>query len=336
MSYFDESNTTTSLGSYPDTFLLYDIYALHQLYGANTAFHSGDSTYGFNSNLGGAYDFTTNTDPLLCIWDGSGTDTLDLTGYTQDQRITLQQGEFSDVAGYQGNLSIAIGAVIEQALGGSGSDDITGNDAGNFLHGYAGHDTLVAGEGNDTLAGGTGADTLYGNYGADVLAGGNDGDQLFGGSGYDTLFGNNGDDTLYGNFGSDVLSGGADNDLLYGGTGHDNLRGGAGNDTLYGNTGFDRLEGGSGDDLLRGGTYEDRFVFDTGHGNDEISDFTVGIDRLQLSSALVGGLTSAAEVLDTYATDLGDMVRFQFSSGEIITLSNVASLTGLEGDIDIF
>ena len=64
-----------SYSGYPDTLMLFDIYALQQIYGANTATRAGNSTYGFNSNVGGVYDFTTNTIPALCIWDGAGIDT---------------------------------------------------------------------------------------------------------------------------------------------------------------------------------------------------------------------------------------------------------------------
>src|SRR6185503_11104660 len=113
MGYFDESNTTTSFGSYPDTLMLYDIYALQQIYGANLATRSGNTVYGFNSTAGGVYDFTINTDPALCIWDGGGIDTLDCSGYSNSQIISLVAGTFSNIGGFSGNVSIAIGAVIE-------------------------------------------------------------------------------------------------------------------------------------------------------------------------------------------------------------------------------
>ena len=145
MSYFDESNTTTSFSSYPDTLLLYDIYALHQQHGADYSYHAGNTTYGFNATVGGAYDFTTNTDPVLSIWDGSGTDTLDLSGYAMAQSVNLGEGQFSDIGGFTGNLSIAIGAVIENAIGGSGNDRITGNAADNSIDGGGATDIFVVG-----------------------------------------------------------------------------------------------------------------------------------------------------------------------------------------------
>ena len=256
-----------------------------------------------------------------------------------DTVSTATMGADNIVGSAPAGIRLLAGA--DRYEGGSGADLAYGGAGNDTLLGGAGADTLFGGDGNDTFEGGKGPDTVNMNAGDDLFRDNGQGgalgqDSVDGGLGNDTIQGGAGNDEFRGGDGNDRILGRLGNDKIFGGAGFDTLDGGAGNDTLYGNTGFDRLEGGSGDDLLRGGTYEDRFVFDTGHGNDEISDFTVGIDRLQLSSALVGGLSSAAEVLDTYATDLGDMVRFQFSSGEIITLSNVASLTGLEGDIDIF
>ena len=140
MSYFDESNTTISYGSYADTLMLFDVYALQQQYGANTSTRSGDTVYGFNATESGSiFDFTSNSNPALSIWDGGGTDTLDVSGFAQDQIINLSAGSFSNIGGLTGNLSIAFGATIEHATGGSGNDTITGNDAGNVLIGGSGY-----------------------------------------------------------------------------------------------------------------------------------------------------------------------------------------------------
>ena len=305
MSYFDEGNTASTMNSYPDTLMLYDLLALHQLYGADMTYNAGNTTYGFNATVGGAYDFTTNLDPFLSIWDGSGNDTLDLSGYTFNQVITLQAGQFSDVGGYIGNLSIAIGAVIENAIGGSGNDEITGNHVGNRLSGLAGNDQMVGALGNDTLLGGAGNDSLYGGAQHDYLAGGDDNDVLFGEGGVDTLlgqggndrmsggwfgdvlFGGAGNDTMRGDGGNDSLYGGADDDLMYGGSGndqmfggvsgadtlyggaqHDYLAGGDGNDVLYGEGGVDTLHGQDGDDSMSGGWFSD--VLHGGNGNDTL------------------------------------------------------------------
>ncbi len=102
-------------------------------------------------------------------------------------------------------------------------------------------------------------------------------------------------DVLAGDLRDNRLEGGAGDDRLYGGPGggDDLLRGGAGDDRLYGGAGSDRLEGGPGNDLLRSGEDDDEmyggpdadiFVFAPGDGNDYISDFLYGADRIDLTA----------------------------------------------------
>ena len=114
MSYFSETNSGANFGgTYADTLMLYDIFALHKLYGADLATRAGATIYGFNSNAGDVYNFAINTDPALCIWDGAGTDTIDLSGWGMTQSLNLNEGTFSNVGGLLKNLSIAFGALIE-------------------------------------------------------------------------------------------------------------------------------------------------------------------------------------------------------------------------------
>src|SRR5206468_4550182 len=63
-------------------------------------------------------------------------------------------------SGYTGNLEIARGVVIENAIGGNGADTIIGNSANNVLTGNGGADTLTGGSGNDTFS-----DTKFGHNG---------------------------------------------------------------------------------------------------------------------------------------------------------------------------
>lgn len=107
--------------------------------------HTGDTVYGFNSNTGIDYYLTDDTRlPLIfCIWDAGGKDTLDLSGYFQDQRINLKDATFSDVGGLKANVSIAYGTIIENVIGGYGNDVIVGNDVANHIKGGAGNDTIL-------------------------------------------------------------------------------------------------------------------------------------------------------------------------------------------------
>jgi serralysin len=142
--------------------MLDDITAYQDRYGANHETRKDDTTYGFSSNTDRDFlSVKSNTDKMVAaIWDGGGTDTLDFSGYTQDQKISLKNGTFSDVGGLKGNVGIAYNAIIENAIGGSGNDLLVGNDRANELKG---------GDGKDRLYGAGGADTLWGGKGEDEL-----------------------------------------------------------------------------------------------------------------------------------------------------------------------
>ena len=167
MSYWSESNTSQNftkggVEAYSSGPLIDDIAAIQKLYGANYATRSGDTTYGFNSNTGRDFlSATSNTDKLVfSVWDGGGNDTLDFSGFTQNQKINLNETSFSDVGGLVGNVSIAKGVTIENAIGGSGNDLLIGNAAANTLKGGAGNDIIFGGGGADQLWGGAGKDTF--------------------------------------------------------------------------------------------------------------------------------------------------------------------------------
>ncbi|WP_411379524.1 M10 family metallopeptidase C-terminal domain-containing protein [Pseudomonas sp. MPB26] len=155
MSYWSESNRGTHdfKGQNPSAPMMDDIAAAQRLYGANQQTRNTDTTYGFNSNTEReALSLESATDkPIFCVWDGGGVDTLDFSGFTQDQTINLSAEAFSDIGGLKGNVSIAKGCVIENATGGAGRDRLLGNDAANRLKGGGGADTLRGGGGADTF-----------------------------------------------------------------------------------------------------------------------------------------------------------------------------------------
>jgi Ca2+-binding RTX toxin-like protein len=126
-----------------------------------------------------------------------------------------------------------------------GATEVFTNNAGQFV-------------GNPTL------DDVVNGYGGDDVILGLDGDDL--------LVGGDGHDIVEGGEGSDLLSGGAGSDFLSGGVGSDILHGGAGTDYLDGGDGNDMLSGGLGDDNLSGGRDSDYYVYESGGGNDTISD----------------------------------------------------------------
>ncbi|MGU3307163.1 M10 family metallopeptidase C-terminal domain-containing protein [Pseudomonas sp. M5A4_2d] len=154
MSYFGAEKSGKNHGrTSPAAPMMDDISAIQKLYGANRQIRQDNTTYGFNSNSQRDY-YTLNSNrdaAVFCIWDGGGIDTLDVSGYAANQTINLKAGSFSDVGGLKGNVSIARGVTLENAIGGSGNDALIGNDAGNRLTGGAGGDRLRGGGGADTF-----------------------------------------------------------------------------------------------------------------------------------------------------------------------------------------
>lgn len=176
MSYFGVGNVGTDwrdgdgFTQYAAAPMLIDIVAIQNLYGADYSTRSGNTTYGFNSNAGrDQFDFSLTEVPIA-IWDGGGIDTIDLSGYTTDSTLYLTEGDFSSVGYMTNNLVIAYGAEIENAIGGTGSDTIYGNDLANNIAGGQGNDTIHGSLGNDTLDGGGGSDTVEYNYSVNDFA----------------------------------------------------------------------------------------------------------------------------------------------------------------------
>lgn len=141
---WSESTSTPMMG---------DIAGTQKLYGANNNTRRGNTTYGFNANAERDYYSLASSRDLaaFCVWDNGGNDTLDFSGYAQDQKINLNAESLSDVGDRKGNVSIAKGVVIENAIGGSGHDVLIGNQVGNRITGKAGGDTLYGGGGADTF-----------------------------------------------------------------------------------------------------------------------------------------------------------------------------------------
>ncbi|TCN22161.1 M10 family metallopeptidase [Sinorhizobium americanum] len=206
----------------PQTFMMADIAALQEMYGADFTTNSGDTVYKWTPGSGatlvnGAVGIGPGANRIFAtIWDGGGNDTYDLSAYLTGLKIDLRPGNAStfsiDQLAWLGggpNNGFAAGnifnallyhadtrSLIENVKGGSASDKITGNQAANRLWGNSGNDTLSGASGNDTLYGGAGADKLYGGNGNDILYGESNNDALYGGGGADKLVGASGADTF--------------------------------------------------------------------------------------------------------------------------------------------
>lgn len=272
----------------PQTYMMYDIAALQEMYGADFSTNSGNTVYKWDPSTGETFvDGVSQGEParnniFLTIWDGGGSDTYDLSAYSAYTEVDLAPGGYSmfspeqlarrSYVGYAaGNVYNSLlyrgdtRSLIENVLGGSGTDYIRGNIADNRLIGNAGNDSLHGGNGNDTLDGGDGDDLLddtipnspEGNY-----VYGND--LMIGNGGNDRIFSRFGHDTLFGGIGDDYLDSGEDNDLVYGGYGNDTIAGWTGHDALYGEDGNDTIYAGDGDDFTGGGAGNDLIYADGG------------------------------------------------------------------------
>jgi len=219
MSY----NTGPTYGMVVDarTPQLFDVATIQFMYGTNTSTNTGNDNYTF-----------TTTTQVRTIWDAGGVDTFDASNQASSVTIRLDAGTFSNIGGTN-NIAIAFGALIENAIGGSGDDFLWGNDANNSLTGGAGHDYLNGGDGADTMTGGPGNDTyVVDNKGDIVIEDENQGDN-------DTvkswinykLTPNIESLTLLapakgtGNDLDNVITGSSGNDILIGGVGADSLKG---------------------------------------------------------------------------------------------------------------
>jgi len=295
MSYFSESNTGANYsGRYAAAPQLDDIRAAQIEYGANMTTRTGDTRYGFNANADRAWfeASSSSTRLIFAVWDAGGTDTFDFSGYSQAQLIDLREGFFSNVGSLTGNVAVAQGARIENAIGGFGADTINGNALNNVIEGNAGADRVFAGAGHDTIDGGSGSSFLRGEDGNDSIQGGAAFDDLQGNMGNDTESGGDGDDwvvggkdhdLLYGNEGADLVYGNLGEDTCIGGGGDDVVRGGQGNDSLMGEAGADFVSGDRGEDTMTGGAGADIFHSSADAGTDRVLDFNLAEgDRVML------------------------------------------------------
>jgi serralysin len=272
---------------WPQSLMMLDIAALQTMYGANYNTNNTNTTYTWSPTTGemsinGAGQGAPGANRIyMTLWDGGGVDTYDLSNYTTDLSLDLNAGGKSIFSSAQlallstsanfyatGNVFNALmfnndqRSLIENARGGSGDDEIVGNQKSNKLVGNGGNDTLSGGTGNDWLLGGAGNDTLSGAAGNDTMQGGSGNDVYYAGAG-DAIIEAAGQGTdkivaaisymLPDHVEKLQLSGSVDVDgtgnalanTITGNSGNNELNGGAGNDTLVGGLGGDALNGGA-------------------------------------------------------------------------------------------
>ena len=168
----------------PNGPMAFDMLAASYVYGANTAYHAGDTVYTLTS--------ATN---LQTIWDAGGSDTLDASGISEAVILDLTPMPQNPSTAWfnganinatsntliggaymtPGTLNSFQAVVIENATGGSGNDLLIGNSVANVLNGGGGNDLLIGLGGNDTLNLGSGGNDIVGyssllNQGQDSIS----------------------------------------------------------------------------------------------------------------------------------------------------------------------
>lgn len=316
--------------------------------GANVFYGNGGGDY-FYSDAGADY-----------YYGGTGTDSINYYasrgGVSVDLTSGLGQGNDAEGDQYSGIEEVFGSGFDDRVIGSAENNYLSGNKGSDVLMGEAGDDFIVGGRGIDRLEGGSGADLLWGDEGDDELYGGDDNDILFGGEGEDYINGGAGIDTV--NYGIGVFGdnssgaivrldqgyaddnwGGRDTlvfvENVAGSQGDDRIFGDDGENHIEGNGGDDLINGGGGNDVLSGGAGLDIFVFanndgfgdDFFHGQDLISDFEIGVDKIDLSATEVNNFNDLFSPGDRYMEQVGsDTVVYTINGvdGDMITLQGVS------------
>jgi Ca2+-binding RTX toxin-like protein len=303
---------------------------------------------------------------------GSGNDAL--TGNTSDNVLegglgndTLSGGTGNDTASYASSTlgvsaSLAVTTAqntlgagtdtfisIENLLGGSGNDSLTGTSVVNVLTGGAGDDTITGGGGADSLVGGAGNDLYINASGATVTEAVD--------SGIDTIesnvtltlasianvenltltgataingTGNTLANLITGNSAANALSGGDGNDTLVAGTGNDTLTGGNGNDLMS----ADGLA-----DTINGGADTDELVI-TVTDNAAVFNFSTFSTASGIANTLRTGVSvTDVETLYIYAGSGNDRMTLGTGGGQLDgnggndTLTGAAAIDVLNGGL---
>lgn len=288
----------------------------------NDYLESGNGNDDLNGGVGDDYLYAGSGDDrvnggagddLIVAGDGagndryngeSGNDTVKYSSATQSVTVNLATGRASGSEVGDDRLSN-----IENVIGGTGDDNITGNSKSNYLVGDDGNDTINGGKGTDTLVGGDGNDTYVVDKAGDIII-----EQA-----------NEGTDSVQ-STASYALSDNIENLSLLGKS-NINATGNELDNLIVGNRGKNIIIGGDGDDTLTGGLGSDTFKWGVSDGGsagtpntDTITDFSLSQkDKLDLRDLLVGesenDLSGLLSYLDVTTDGTNTEIRISSSGG---------------------
>lgn len=174
------SSLTPRDGHFPQSLMMLDIAAIQELYGADYSTNSGDTIYYFDPNTGQMYVNGVSTGETVAnvvfrtLWDGNGTDLIDLSDYTTNMAVDLNDGGkivfdtegyaqratlFSSIPAIYASANIYMSllyngdtrSLIENITTGSGDDEILGNEADNLINAGLGTNWVDGASGTDTV-----------------------------------------------------------------------------------------------------------------------------------------------------------------------------------------
>jgi Ca2+-binding RTX toxin-like protein len=283
---------------------------------------------------------------------GFGSDRIDYQSSTAAVTVDLSSGQ-----GFGGYAQGDRYDTVEDILGSSFADVITGIAGFNTFYGFDGADTLYGGSSTDSLVGGNDDDYIEGGSGADLIDGGAGANDV---AGYtlstsavqvdisDSLAETGGDaegdrltgvEHLVGSNFNDVLTGDANVNRIFGQSGSDRLNGGLGADSLFGGSGADAVAYDALDAVIMGGV-----GLDTLYGN-------AGGDVIQLDAArfhFAGGFASfesialgsgndwflgSSNAADFAAYDAGGVVVSGGSGSDNISMRGNNALVGIDDSL---
>jgi Ca2+-binding RTX toxin-like protein len=317
---------------------------------------AGDSvTYSLSADAGGRFVIDPSTGAIV-VAHGAVLDYEQQKNYSITVVVTDSQG-----ATYSEAISIGIRdvaeSIVREAVNGSNKNDVIGptGDASYSVNALRGNDQVTTGAGDDNIVGGAGDDSVSSGSGNDSIrfSGASDGfDWVDGGSGYDvieamakgTIIGLHSiagvEEISAKGFSSVVIKGSSVADTLdftnvvltgiakvSGGTGDDVLKGSAGSDVIFGDAGADRLAGGSGSDVFGYALSGDSTVT----SYDSIVDFTVGVDRIDLSA--IDAVAAKQQRGDQAFTYIGSNA-FSGVAGQLRVDMSDPNVTHVYGDLN--
>jgi serralysin len=310
MSYFHHTWTNAFIvdvrtGYYanPQAPLLHDIVTIQDKYGADLTTRTGNTNYFSNSNAGNAvYDLAVNPYPYLSVYDAGGEDTFDFSTANMGVLVDLRPGAFSSAS--IGSPSLAQANAAIQALNAA-----TLNNAGQIDP--AGDDPLWTSQAQlDAFAMSLATNPAYAIQ--QRLA----------------VQGNDVAGVLTPVFGNISIAYGTDIENANGGSARDFLIGNSLGNKLNGNGGNDVLNGVGGNDVLTGGAGADEFRFSEIGGNDRITDFATGVDKIRLTE-----IDANSGVVGNQAfTNIGN-AAFGNVAGQLRVFTQ-AGQTLVAGDVD--